>query len=99
MMAQIDKNTKLSISLVVVFFVLAVVLSLGASAVITRPLHRVSLCLNSISCLDMDKAKEWGRSRSVRELFNFNFNFNFYFNFYFYCLFLDGGWFLLFFFA
>lgn len=65
MMAQIDKNTKLSISLVTVFFGVAVALSILASAVITSPLKRVSQCLNYISCLDMEKAKKQGRLSSV----------------------------------
>lgn len=66
MMAEIDKNTKLSISLVVICFALAVGLSVLASTVITRPLRRVSTCLTSISSFDMDSAKLMGHSSSVK---------------------------------
>lgn len=64
-MKQIDQNTKISIALIIVFFVFAVVLSVIIAAIITRPLSRVSMCLNYVASLDMVRAKEAEKNKSV----------------------------------
>eukprot|EP01105_Mastigella_eilhardi_P000844 TRINITY_DN109_c0_g1_i2.p1 TRINITY_DN109_c0_g1~~TRINITY_DN109_c0_g1_i2.p1 ORF type:complete len:526 (-),score=120.42 TRINITY_DN109_c0_g1_i2:1802-3379(-) len=64
-LAKIDKDSNITLGVVVALMVGSVLMSLVLTTLITRPLKRTTLCLNYISQMELHKARETEGNRSL----------------------------------